>query len=241
MKSTVAEIRQRFDKDVERFSNLETGQAATMDAPLCMELVTHAAAVSTPAARDLLDIGCGAGNYALKMLEKIAHLNVTLVDLSGPMLERAVSRVSPATTGTVTPLQGDMRELHFGQHRFDIALSAAAFHHLRTDTEWDAMFAKVFHALRPGGSFWMFDFVAQTSEGIQAMMWQRYGEYLVALKGGGTEGEKYRETVFAYVEKEDTPRPVTSQLDAMKNAGFTQLDILHKNSLFAAFGGLKPA
>jgi hypothetical protein len=28
MKSTVEQIRQRFDKDVERFSNLETGQSA---------------------------------------------------------------------------------------------------------------------------------------------------------------------------------------------------------------------
>ena len=33
-KSTVEEIRQRFDGDVERFSNLETGQSATVDAPL---------------------------------------------------------------------------------------------------------------------------------------------------------------------------------------------------------------
>jgi tRNA (cmo5U34)-methyltransferase len=29
-KSTVEEIRARFDHDVERFSNLETGQAATI-------------------------------------------------------------------------------------------------------------------------------------------------------------------------------------------------------------------
>lgn len=36
-KSTVEEIRQRFDADVERFSNLETGQPATVDDPLpCM-------------------------------------------------------------------------------------------------------------------------------------------------------------------------------------------------------------
>lgn len=29
MKSTVGEIRQRFDADVERFSNLDTGQSAS--------------------------------------------------------------------------------------------------------------------------------------------------------------------------------------------------------------------
>ena len=46
MKSTVEEIRLRFDADVERFSNLETGQSATVDAPLAMALVAQAAATN---------------------------------------------------------------------------------------------------------------------------------------------------------------------------------------------------
>jgi len=61
MKSTVDEIRRRFDADVERFSNLDTGQSATVDAPLAMALVARAAAVTTPHARHVLDVGCGAG------------------------------------------------------------------------------------------------------------------------------------------------------------------------------------
>src|SRR5262245_19619272 len=88
-KSTVDEIRQRFDADVERFSNLETGQSATVDAPLAMALVAQAAALSTPHARHVLDVGCGAGNYTLKLLEQIPNLDVTLIDLSQPMLDRA--------------------------------------------------------------------------------------------------------------------------------------------------------
>lgn len=44
MKSSVDEIRQRFDADVERFSNLATGQSATVDAPLVLDLITGAAA-----------------------------------------------------------------------------------------------------------------------------------------------------------------------------------------------------
>lgn len=69
-KSTVQQIRERFDKDVERFSNLDTGQSATVDAPLMLDLVAACAAVATPHARTMLDIGCGAGNYGLKMLER---------------------------------------------------------------------------------------------------------------------------------------------------------------------------
>ena len=56
-KSSVDEIRARFDKDVERFSNLETGQTATVDAALAMALVAETAARVTPHARTLLDVG----------------------------------------------------------------------------------------------------------------------------------------------------------------------------------------
>src|SRR5947199_10317724 len=89
MKSTVDEIRQRFDADVERFSNLDTGQSATVDAPLAMALVAEAAAATTPHARHVIDVGCGAGNYTLKLLEFLPNLDATLIDLSQPLLDRA--------------------------------------------------------------------------------------------------------------------------------------------------------
>src|ERR687886_794118 len=62
LKSTVDQIRQRFDADVERFSNLETGQSATIDAPLVLDLIAETAHVANPDARSLLDIGSGAGS-----------------------------------------------------------------------------------------------------------------------------------------------------------------------------------
>src|SRR5262245_20238257 len=106
MKSTVDEIRRRFDADVERFSNLDTGQSATVDAPLAMALVARAAAATTPHARHALDVGCGAGNYSLKLLEQLPNLDVTLIDLSQPMLDRATERVRRAATGSVTAVRG---------------------------------------------------------------------------------------------------------------------------------------
>jgi len=97
-KSTVDQIRERFDGDVERFSNLETGQSATIDAPLSLALIAEAASRVTTRATSLLDVGCGAGNYTLKVLERLPNLDVTLIDLSRPMLDRAVGRMfSPRT------------------------------------------------------------------------------------------------------------------------------------------------
>src|SRR6202007_2730629 len=86
MKSTVEEIRARFDADVERFSNLETGQSATMDAPIALDRMAQAAVAATPNAQRLLDIGCGAGNFTLRLLQLQPLRDVTLIDLSRPML-----------------------------------------------------------------------------------------------------------------------------------------------------------
>jgi tRNA (cmo5U34)-methyltransferase len=234
MKSTVEEIRQRFDADVERFSNLETGQSATVDAPLAMALVADAAAATTPHARNVLDVGCGAGNYTLKLLERLPNLDATLIDLSQPMLDRARERVSQATMGRVTIIQGDIREVAFPEGQFDIVLAAAVLHHLRTDAEWQQVFAAFHRALRPGGSIWIFDFVESSIPVIEQLVRRRYGEYLTRLKD-----EAYRDRVFAYVEKEDTPRSLLFQLDLLRQVGFARVEVLHKNVCFAAFGAVK--
>ena len=234
MKSTVDEIRQRFDADVERFSDLETGQSATVDAPLAMALVAEAATATTPHARHILDLGCGAGNYTLKLLERLPGLDATLIDLSQPMLDRARERVSQATAGRITTIRGDIRNVELPDGQFDIVLAAAVLHHLRADQEWRDVFTAFHRALRPGGSVWVFDLVDSSIPAVQELIRQRYGAYLTRLKG-----EAYRDDVFAYVEKEDTPRPLLFQLDLLRQVGFAQVEVLHKNVCFAAFGAVK--
>jgi tRNA (cmo5U34)-methyltransferase len=234
MKSTTDEIRRRFDADVERFSNLETGQSATVDAPLALALIAQAAAETTPHARHVLDVGCGAGNYTLKLLERLPNLDVTLIDLSKPMLDRATERVRQATAGRITAIQGDIREVALPDGAFDLILAAAVLHHLRADAEWRQVFAAFHRALRPGGSLWVFDLVESSMPEVQQLMWQQYGEYLTRLKDA-----TYRDHVFAYVEKEDTPRPLLFQLDLLRQVGFAQVEVLHKNICFAAFGAVK--
>jgi tRNA (cmo5U34)-methyltransferase len=234
MKSTVDEIRVRFDNDVERFSNLETGQSATVDAPLVLKLITDVAAAVTPKARHVLDVGCGAGNYTLMLLQKIPGMDCSLLDLSRPMLDRAHQRVSTATRGTVATFQSDIREVDLGEANFDVILAAAVLHHLRIDTEWESVFTKFFRCLRPGGSIWISDLVESSLPVIQDVMWRRYGEYLSDLKGPA-----YRDSVYAYVAKEDTPSPLLYQLELLRKVGFAQVELLHKNGCFAAFGAIK--
>lgn len=233
-KSSVEEIRQRFDAEVAVYSNLETGQVATVDAPLTLSLVAEAAAVTTPHAKELLDVGCGGGNYTLKLLQRLPNLNVTLVDLSQQMLDCAVGRIQPQTSGTVTTIHSDMRELNLGQQRFDIIVASAVLHHLRAEDEWRSVFQKFHAALKPNGSIWIFDLIESPIPEIQAIHWGRYGEYLTSVGG-----ESYRDELFARIIREDTPRSVVFQLDLLREVGFREVEILHKHSCYAAFGAVK--
>ena len=80
----------------------------------------------------------------------------------------------------------------------------------------------------------MFDLVESSIPAVEQLQWRRYGEYLTRLKD-----EAHRDRVFAYVEKENTPRPLLFQLDLLRHVGFAQVEVLHKTVCFAAFGAVK--
>jgi tRNA (cmo5U34)-methyltransferase len=181
-----------------------------------------------------LDIGCGAGNYTLVMLNKLPNLHCTLVDLSRPMLDKAFERVSKQTKNAVNVLQGDIRNIKLKESYFDIILAGAVLHHLREDQDWKKVFNKLYKLLKPNGCLMISDLITQDGELLTKYIWKKYADYLE--KNGG---EEYRQKVLDYVEKEDSPRSITYQLDLMKTVGFKAVEILHKNICFGAFCGIK--
>jgi tRNA (cmo5U34)-methyltransferase len=136
--------------------------------------------------------------------------------------------------GSLRTIQSDVREVDLGMHRFDIVLASAMLHHLRADEEWRTFFQALHDALRPRGSFWIFDIVESPLPEVEAIHWRRYGEYLTAAGGDG-----FREELFERIIKEDTPRSVPFQLDLLREVGFNEVEVLHKNSCYAAFGAVK--
>lgn len=234
-KSTNAQIKERFDNDVERFSNLETGQQAVIDAPLMLDLISDLAPKIVPGARTLLDIGCGAGNNTIKILRSRPGLDCDLLDLSDRMLERAAERVRAEESGVVRTFCGDLREVDLPAGHYDLIVAAAVLHHLRDDEDWLRAFQKIHDLLAPGGALFVSDMFFHDDPQVHAAMWARYGDYLRSLGG-----EEYRQKVFDYIEAEDSPRGMTFQIELLRRVGFAQVDVLHKNSCFGAYVAIKP-
>ena len=234
IKSTPEAIRDNFDQQVERFSNIETGQTTAIDSPLCMELIARAAALHNPGASRILDLGCGGGNYAVKVISFLPNVDCTLIDLSSNMLAKAEERVLENITGNVSIIQGDYRNIPFEENSYDIITAGTTLHHLREDQEWELVFTKVFKALNPGGTFWINDIVIGETDEINRMM---LNGWLSILQKQITPEEI--EMYMGRYESEDTPRTLTYQLELMKKVGFSKTMVLHKHFNFAAFGAMK--
>lgn len=234
-KSTTEEITARFDRNVEQYSNLDSGQPTATDAAFSMELIVDSILAYSPNVETVLDVGCGAGNYILRLLSKKAPLDCTLVDLSDAMLARAKERVSKVNQGRSRFIRGDIRTVQLPEGSYDTIMAAAVLHHLRDDADWEAVFTKLYRLLKPGGSLWISDFIEQETPAIQQLIYkERYGAYLKSVKD-----EVFRDTVFNYIEKEDSPRTINYQMKLLEKVGFRKIELLHKKLCFAAFGAIK--
>lgn len=233
-KFTTTQIRERFDKDVERFSNLETGQSATMDAPLVLELVANTCALHLRQGDSVLDLGCGAGNFTLRVMQEVGPLRSTLIDLSQPMLDRARQRVLDAGALSATAVSSDLRDLDYPENSFDVILAGAVLHHLREEEDWVNVFTRLHKWLKPGGRLYVADLVDFDEPDVRELMWKRYGDYLEGLGGAN-----YRVKVLDYIEQEDSPRSLPFQLGLLQRCGFQAHDVLHRISVFACYYGTK--
>ena len=236
-KSSPTTIRERFDGDVERFSRLDTGQAAVVDAALMMDLITEAAVATAGPGRigRVLDIGCGAGNNTIKLRQHAGcDFEAHLLDLSPNMLARADQRVCEAGATGTRLIEADFRTADLDAGTYDVIVAAAVLHHLRGDADWRAAFTRLHDLLAPGGSVWITDLVTHETAAVDSLMWDRYDAHLHALGG-----QAMVETVRRYVDAEDSPRPVTYQLALLADVGFETVELLHKTACFAAFGAVK--
>ncbi len=129
-------------------------QAATYDAGMegehARRLYPHVlgevrAAVAGLAAPRLLDLGCGTGALAERVLGEIPRARLSCVDLSPRMAEAARERLA----GRAEVLLGDAERLPFHDAGFDAAWCNDSFHHY-PDPERAAF--QAWRVLAPGGA-----------------------------------------------------------------------------------------
>ena len=233
-KRTAAEIGRYFNGEVERFSDLAKGQASIKDARLMMDLLAETASALVPETHAILDIGCGAGNQALNLLQVFPGAECTLLDISPAMLERAKERVGAVASVPVIAEEGDIRTAELPQGKYDIAVAAAVLHHLRDEDDWKRTFAKIHSLLKPGGLMLVSDLICHANPKIEANFKVRQEAFLREALG-----DAEAERIMQSIADSDTPSPLEFQFGCLRETGFREVALRHNNLVVAAYYALK--
>lgn len=119
------------------------------------ELISHAKIEPDD---HILDIGCGTGSFVVLLKKQFPQVRVVGLDPDPKAIDRARNKSKRAGV-SVQLDEGFADELSYEAASFDHVFSSFMFHHLEGQERENTM-REVARVLKPGGSFHLFDFVA---------------------------------------------------------------------------------
>lgn len=176
----------------------------------------------------ILELGAGTGLLSAALARAFPQAELVLVDAAPAMLAQARQRLAGHVRLECQVLDYS-QTLPAGE--FDAVVSALSIHHL-AHVDKQALFARLFTVLRPGGVFANADQVlGPTPE--QELYYQQIWE-AQARAAGAREAD-----IEAAIERQrlDISAPLEDQLAWMRKAGFERVDCHFKDYRFALMVG----
>jgi tRNA (cmo5U34)-methyltransferase len=187
----------------------------------------------------ILDLGCGDGLFIYEFLKSFSPKNITLVDGSAEMLDAAKARLSD--TQHIDFIKIDFHKLIEEQpisKQFDFIYSSLAIHHLPFYEKCN-LYNYIYNILKPGGYFIHYDVVISQSDKIEKWAIELWRQW-IKNHPQKQRAEKLLDIPDKYKENQDnTPDTLSSQLQALEEVGFRDIDCHFKYGIFSLFGGFK--
>ena len=185
----------------------------------------------------VLDLGCGDGLFIQELTKSFKPSQVTLVDGSAEMLGAARKRL--AGQEDYYFIQASFQQLltdDILNERFDFIYSSLAIHHLPF-AEKQELYAYIHEQLRPGGWFIHYDVALPPSEKLEKWYLSFWREWIKAHSS-----EERREQLLGIPDQykgnqDNMPDTLDTQLEVLKDIGFSNVDCFYKYGIFTLFGG----
>lgn len=207
--------------------NMEENEGRRQTLDLLMALVSdYLAATNVP--RRLLDVGCGHGVIAARLLRDLPDLTLAGVDGSPPMLELAAQTLAPfAGRFTLSHMDFETTSPSDLPHTpFGVAIAVQSIHNATDEGKQRALAAVRAH-LAPGGLFLLVDRIRLATPAlfpIYSTVWRLHGpQYYGQQREGGTFEEHDR----SRAERGDKPGSLDQNLLWLREAGFSQVAAVH--------------
>lgn len=178
-----------------------------------------------------IDLGTGTGVLTELILSCFPGSRATVLDMTENMLASAQLRLA-RFEGRFDTLLGDFQSAEFGGP-YDLAVAGLSIHHIDGVAK-AALFKKVFEHLRPGGAFYMRDYVLGSTPQLNRQYEQAWEDFMEFRNAG-------EEAWFHEHMKSDKPDTLEDQRRWLAEAGFTDIATFFKYFAFVVFGGRKPA
>ena len=159
---------------------------------------------------NILDLGCGTGLELEEYFKLNPSANVTGIDLAPKMLEVLKNKFPDKNLNLINASYFDVP---FVVNKFDAAVSAESIHHF-SKNEKLSIYRKLHKALKDHGYFILTDYFALSDEEELKCM-----EEFSKLK---SQHKAKNNEIYHF----DTPLTVPHEIDVLKSAGFSSVEVL---------------
>jgi ubiquinone/menaquinone biosynthesis C-methylase UbiE len=206
----------------------------------------------------VLDLACGTGSISLRLLKRFPHATSVAVDLDPALLRIAEGTFDGEER--VRFVSADLSEsgwLDDLGEPFDAVLTATALHWL-PERRVKSLYAEVYSVLNPGGVFSNADHMADPGlpgltpkldelrkasreaqyENGDALSWEAWWD-AARRSPELAEAVAQRDTIFTIPHEGGSMPLVTSHLDFLREAGFSEVGLIWRGLSDAAFAAVR--
>jgi tRNA (cmo5U34)-methyltransferase len=177
----------------------------------------------------VLELGCGTGNLTLRLAAKYPRARIVTVDAAPEMTALTAARASERglDRGRLETITARFEDLSLPAGSFDLVTSCMSLHHVRDKAP---LYLRIHGWLSRGGWLCMADQLLGATEHAQKTFWEGW---LAFCREPGHCSEEEITSLEAHAAAHDHYEPLTSHIRMLEEAGFTTMDCVWRNFMYA--------
>lgn len=182
-------------------------------------------------ANSILDLGCGNGNITAQLIPYFPNATYTLVDASAEMINLCRKQFK---NFDIIYSNNYFKDFSFNVESYDLIVAGFSLHHCKSN-EKQSIFKSINSSLRKGGIFALSDLMISKTNPDHPKLLEQWNRF---VNNNFRDGEKWTWLMEHYAAF-DRPTDYLLQIEWMKNAGFTNIQIPFKEDYWVHIRALK--
>lgn len=179
----------------------------------------------------ILDLGCGNGNISAQLVAYFPKATFTLVDASSEMIDLCRNQFNDYDFIYSNKY---FKDFLFNAESYDLIVAGFSLHHC-DNTEKQSIFKDINSSLTKGGIFSYSDLMITKNNPDHPGLLKKWEKF---VNNNFPDGEKWT-WIMEHYEAFDKPTDYLVQIEWLKNAGFTNIQITFKKQYWVHLQAVK--